>query len=57
MIRSQAPGASRKFTASSNAQPAASDIAASIIQRFVEQHHDAVARARTLDDETQLARS
>ena len=50
LIRSQAPDASRKFTASSKAQPAASDIPAGIIQRFAEQHHDAVARARTLEE-------
>ena len=32
------------------AQPATSDIAADIIQRFVEQHRDAVARVRALDE-------
>ena len=32
MVRSQAPGAARKFTAPSKARPATSDIAADIIQ-------------------------
>lgn len=50
LIRSQAPSATRKFTAPSQAQPATSDIAPDIIQRFVEQHHDAVARVLALDE-------
>jgi hypothetical protein len=48
LIRSQAPEAARKFKASPKAQPATSDIAPDIIQRFVEQHVDAVARLRAL---------
>ena len=50
LIRSQAPGAARKFTAPSTAQPAASDIAADIIRRVVEQHRDAVTRVQALDE-------
>jgi len=50
LIRSQAPGAARRFTAPSKAQPATSDIAADIIQRFVDQHRDAVAWAQALDE-------
>jgi hypothetical protein len=50
LIRSQAPSTARKFTAPAKAQPATSDIAADVIQRFVEQHRDAVARVQTLDD-------
>jgi len=50
LIRSQAPGATRKFTAPSKAQPATSDIAADIIRRFVEQHRDAVARVQALGE-------
>lgn len=50
LIRSQTPGAARKFTAPSTAQPATSDIAADIIQRFVEQHRDAVVRVQALDE-------
>jgi DinB superfamily len=50
LIRSQAPTATKKFSASPKAQPATSDIAADIIQRFVDQHRDAVARAQTLDE-------
>src|SRR5437899_1620506 len=44
LIRSQAPGGTRRFTAPSKARPATSDIAADIIQRFVQQQRDAVAR-------------
>ena len=51
LIRSQAPSAARKFTAPAKAQPSSSDIAADIVQRFVEQQHDAVARVQTLDEE------
>ena len=50
LIRSQAPGAARRFTAPSKAQPATSDIAADIIQRFVAQHDDAVAWVQALDE-------
>jgi hypothetical protein len=50
MIRSQAPSATRKFTAPSQAQPATSDIAPDIIQRFVAQNRDAVARVRALNE-------
>ena len=50
LIRSQAPGSARKFTAPSKAQPATSDLPADIVQRFVEQHLDAVARVRALEE-------
>jgi DinB superfamily len=50
MVRSQGPGAARKFTAPTRAQPAASDIDADIIARFVEQKRDAVAKAQALDE-------
>ena len=50
MIRSLEPGATRKMTAPRNARPAMSDIAADIIQRFVEQDLDLVARVRALDE-------
>jgi hypothetical protein len=49
LVRSQTPGATRRFTAPSKAQPAASDIAADIIQGFVEQHRDAISRMQALD--------
>jgi hypothetical protein len=49
LIRSQTPGATRKFTAPPVAQPAKSDIDANIIDRFVEQHGDAVAKVHALD--------
>ena len=51
LIRSQAPTATRKFTAPPRAQPATSDIAADIIQRFIEQHRDAVALVQELDEQ------
>src|SRR5688572_7702470 len=50
LIRSQAPTATRRFSAPSMALPAASDIAPGIIQAFVEQHHRAVTRLRELDE-------
>ena len=50
LIRSQAPNAVRKFTAPSKAQPATSDIAADIIQRFVEQHREALGLVQALDE-------
>ena len=55
LIRSQAPTTTRKFTAPPQARPASSDIAAGVIQAFVEQQDDAVARLRSLD-ERQAAR-
>jgi len=50
LVRSQAPSNARRFTASPQAQPAASGVAADIIQRFVEQDRDAVARVHALDE-------
>ena len=50
LIRSQAPPPTRKFTAPPQARPASSDIAAGVIQAFVEQQHDALTRLRALDE-------
>ena len=50
LIRSQAPTAARRFKAPATSRPAASDIAPDVIQRFVDQHRDAVARAASLDE-------
>ena len=50
LIRSQAPTATLKFSAPSKARPASSEIAAGIIQAFVEQHDGAVTRLRELDE-------
>jgi DinB superfamily len=50
LVRSQAPSTARRFTAAPEAQPATSDIAADVIQRFVEQHRGAVARLQALDE-------
>jgi hypothetical protein len=49
MIRSQGPRVARKFTAPARAQPAASDIDADIIARFVEQTRHAAAKVQTVD--------
>ena len=51
MVRSQAPEATRKFKAPTPIRPTTSDISADVIQRFVEQHRDAVQRVSALDDE------
>jgi hypothetical protein len=50
LIRSQSPSGTRKFAASAKARPASRDIDGGIIPRFVEQHHEAVARVRALDE-------
>jgi len=50
LIRSQAPAATRKFTASPSAQPTTSDIPADVIQRFLNQHCDDAAWMRALDE-------
>jgi hypothetical protein len=50
LIRSQSPGGRGKYKAPDKAQPATSEIAGDIIQRFVEQHHAAAAWATTLDE-------
>jgi hypothetical protein len=50
LIRSQSPGGTRKFSASAKARPTSRDVDAAIIRRFVDQHRDAVARARSLDE-------
>src|SRR5262245_53182477 len=50
LVRSQAPTNARRFTAAPQARPATSDVAADIIQRFVEQDRDALARAHALDE-------
>ena len=50
LIRSQVPGGTRRFTAPVQAQPAASEIAADIVHRFVAQHRDTVVRLRGLDE-------
>ena len=50
LIRSQAPQATRKYTASPLAQPAASDIAPDVVDRFVAQNREIVAWLRGLDE-------
>jgi len=51
LVRSQAPQATRKFTASPLATPAASDIAADVLDRFLSQNHDVVAWLQALDEQ------
>jgi hypothetical protein len=50
LIRSQAPQASRKYKASPLAQPAASDIASDVVDRFLVQNHEILSSLRDLDD-------
>jgi hypothetical protein len=50
LVRSQAPETARKFKAAAKAQPSASAIGADVVQRFVEQHRDALAQLQALDD-------
>lgn len=50
LVRSQTPEGARKFKAMPTAQPSTSNVAADIIERFVEQHREAVARVRALDE-------
>jgi hypothetical protein len=56
LIRSQVPQATRKYKASPLAQPAASDIAGDVVDRFVSQHREIVTWLRGLD-EPRLARA
>jgi hypothetical protein len=50
LIRSQAPSASRKFRAPAAAQPASSDIAPDIVERFVQQQREAAEIVAALDE-------
>ena len=50
LVRSQAPQATRKFTASPLATPAASDIAPDTLQRFIAQDHEIVRWLRGMDE-------
>jgi uncharacterized damage-inducible protein DinB len=50
LIRSQAPTASRKYSAPAAARPATSAIGIDVIARFVEQHRAAAASAQLLDE-------
>jgi len=51
LIRSQAPQATRKYTASPLATPGSSDIAADIVERFVAQNHELVRWLGSLDED------
>jgi hypothetical protein len=45
LVRSQAPGGTRRFTAPPAAQPSPSSIAADVVSRFVRQQRESAARA------------
>lgn len=51
MVRSQAPGGTRKYKAPSRARPAASEIDAGIVQRFADQQRETARWVRALDHE------
>ena len=48
LITSQAPGGKQKYTAPASAQPASSDIAPDIIERFIACQHTGIAGLRIL---------
>ena len=48
LVRSQAPGGTRRFTAPPAAQPSASDIAADVVSRFVRQQRESAARVQAI---------
>ena len=48
LVKSQAPGGNRKFSAPRQAVPSASAIDAAILDRFLAHQHEAVARLRAL---------
>ena len=50
LIRSQAPGTTRKYTAPEKAQPTTSDIPRGVIECFVDQHHAAAQWIGTVDE-------
>jgi DinB family protein len=50
LIRSQTPGATRKFTASPLATPTASDIHSDVMQRFIDARRDVGALIQPLDE-------
>ena len=50
LIRSQAPGTTRKFTAPAKARPTTSDIPREVIERFVDQHHAAARWIQAVDE-------
>ena len=49
LIRSQAPGVTRKYTSPEKARPSSSDISGDVIRLFVAQHYDAAEWVRTID--------
>ena len=52
MVRSQAPDATRKFSAPAAARPATSAIPGDVVQRFIAQQREAATKVATLDERT-----
>lgn len=50
LIRSQSPGATRKYRASPGARPTASDIPADVLERFIRQQREAMDWLKGLDE-------
>ena len=50
MVRSQSPTAVGHYTAPSKAQPGTSTIGADIVQRFIDQHREAMTSVQALDE-------
>ena len=50
LVRSLAPGATRKFTAAPQATPTASDIPSDVVERFVDQHRALAEWTQALDE-------
>lgn len=50
LIRSQSPTATRKYNSPRKSTPAASDIPADIVERFVAQHRDLTEWMKTVDE-------
>lgn len=55
LIHSQAPTTTRKFTATANAQPAASDLTMDVVPRLIDQQRAAIAAALSLDERVAAA--
>jgi hypothetical protein len=50
LIRSQAPGTTRMYTAPAKTRPTTSDIPRDVIERFVDQHHAAARWIQAVDE-------
>jgi hypothetical protein len=50
LIRSQSPGAPRKYTAPTKSRPSTSELPGDLIERFAAQHHEAAGWWQALDE-------